>query len=326
MTALRRGLLALAFAFALVAPFTARAADVPVIRVFPPECATVPVSADDFVDALRVELAGRQPHCCVVGPSDNPAADVVKVTMAVEPCDPATQDVAVTVDVGDPMRATTRLVSLGDLPPEARARALALAVAELLRSTGEPVIAPPPPVITPPPPSGDLYPVGTVAGALIDHFDRGTALWGGRLGVALPARRWQVALDAGIAVSHNDYSAGNVGITLVGATLSGGPRFTLGPIALDAGPAIGLGRAWIKGQSDNPDVIPGSGSGWVSTLGVRVGIEAPATSSIRACAIVEGGGTIRRLDANVAGEPGAGIAGPYLMLAVGVRFGPAAPQ
>ncbi len=326
MTALRRGVSALVFA--LVAPFTARAADVPVIRVFPPECATVPVAADDFVDALRVELAGRQPHCCVVGPSDNPAADVVKVTMAVEPCDPATQDVAVTVDVGDPTRATTRLVSLGDLPPEARARALALAVAELLRSAGEPVIAPPPPppAPPPPPPSADLYPVGTVAGALIDHFDRGTALWGGRLGVALPARRWQVTLDAGIAVSHNDYSAGSVDITLVGATLSGGPRFTLGPIALDAGPAIGFGRAWIKGQSDSPDVVSGSGSGFVSTLGVRVGIEAPATSSLRACAIVEGGGTIRRLDANVGGEPGAGIAGPYLMLAVGVRFGPAAPQ
>jgi hypothetical protein len=322
MTALRRGVSALVFA--LVAPFTARAADVPVIRVFPPECAAVPVAAEDFVDALRVELAGRQPHCCVVGPSDNPAADVVKVTMAVEPCDPATQDVAVTVDVGDPMRATTRLVSLGDLPPEARARALALAVAELLRSAGEPVVAPPPPVA--PPPSDDLYPVGTVAGALVDHFDRGTALWGGRLGVALPARRWQIALDAGIAVSHNDYSSGSVAITLVGATLSAGPRFALGPVALDAGPAIGLGRAWIKGQSDNPNVVPGSGSGFVSTLGVRVGIEAPATGSIRACAIVEGGGTIRRLDANVAGEPGAGIAGPYLMFAVGVRFGPAAPQ
>jgi hypothetical protein len=322
MTALRRGFAALAFTF--VAPFTARAADLPVIRVFPPECAAAPVAADDFVDALRVELAGRQPHCCVVGPSDNPAADAVKVTLAVEPCDPATQDVAVTVDVGDPMRATTRLVSLADLPPEARARALALAVAELLRSAGEPVIAPPPGLT--PPPASDLYPVGTVAGALINHFDRGTALWGGRLGVALPARRWQVALDAGIAVSHNDYAAGSVGITLVGATLSAGPRFALGPVTLDAGPAIGFGRAWIKGQSDDPNVVPGSGSGFVSTLGVRAGIEAPATSSIRGCAIVEGGGTIRRLDANVGGQPGAGIAGPYLMIAVGVRFGPATTQ
>jgi hypothetical protein len=324
MTALRRGISALALA--LVAPFTARAADVPVIRVFPPDCEAAPVSADDFVDALRVELAGRQPHCCVVGPSDNPAADAVKVTLAVEPCDPSTQDVAVTVDVGDPMRAITRLVSLADLPPEAHARALALAVAELLRSAGEPVVAPPPPVVAPPPPANNLYPVGTVAGALIDHFDRGTALWGGRLGVALPTRRWQVALEAGVAVSHNDYTAGRVGITLVSATLSAGPRFALGPVTLDAGPAIGFGRAWIKGQSDNPDVVPGSGSGFVSTLGVRAGIEVPATSSIRACAIVEGGGTIRRLDANVGGQPGAGIAGPYLMLAVGVRFGPAATQ
>lgn len=324
MTAtLRRGIVSLAAV--VIAPVTARAADLPVIRVFPPECATAPLSADDFVDALRVELAGRQPHCCVVGPSDNPAADAVKVSLMVEPCDPATQEVSVGVDVGDPARAITRLVSLADLPPEARPRALALAVAELIRSAGEPVIveaAPGPAQHYPPPPPEGLYPVGSVAGTLITHLDRDTVLWGGRLGVALPAGHWQAALEAGVAVSHNDYNAGSVGIVLAGGTLSAGPRFALGPVSIDAGPAIGFGRAWIKGQSDMSTVVPGSGSGFVSTIGVRAGIEGPATSAIRLNAIAEGGTTIRWLDANVGGATAAGIGGPYLMLAVGVRFGP----
>ena len=39
-----------------------------------PSAQSGPVSSDDFIDALRVELAGRQPHCCVVGPGGDAAA------------------------------------------------------------------------------------------------------------------------------------------------------------------------------------------------------------------------------------------------------------
>src|SRR4051812_39399192 len=100
MSALCRGIFA--FALTFVAPLTARAGDIPLIRVFPPECPSAPVSADDFVDALRVELAGRQPHCCVVGPGGEAANDAIKVTLSIEPCDPATQQVGVAVDVAAP--------------------------------------------------------------------------------------------------------------------------------------------------------------------------------------------------------------------------------
>ena len=69
------------------------------------------------------------------------AADAVKVTLSIEPCDAATQQVGVAVDVADPPRTIERQVSLADLPPEARPRALALAVAELIREAGEPAQA-----------------------------------------------------------------------------------------------------------------------------------------------------------------------------------------
>ena len=87
-SALRRGIVALVAV--VIAPVAARAADIPVIRVFPPECAEAPVSVDDFVDTLRVELAGRQPHCCVVGPGGEAATDALKVTLSIEPCEAAT--------------------------------------------------------------------------------------------------------------------------------------------------------------------------------------------------------------------------------------------
>ena len=71
MPALRRGVLVFAAAVMVSIIRTAapaRAADVPVIRVYPPQCEATPLSVDAFVDSLRVELAGSQPHCCVVGP------------------------------------------------------------------------------------------------------------------------------------------------------------------------------------------------------------------------------------------------------------------
>src|SRR5262245_13018569 len=119
MPALRRGVLALVAA--VIAPITARAGDLAVIRIFPPACEASPVSFDDFVDTLRVELAGRQPHCCVVGPAGDAgaAADAVKVTLSIEPCDPtATPQIDVVVDVAEPPRTLQRPVSLADLPPE----------------------------------------------------------------------------------------------------------------------------------------------------------------------------------------------------------------
>ena len=193
MPALRRGTaLLVAAAIAAIATCAARAAhaaDVPVIRVFPPQCEAAPLSVDAFVDSLRVELAGRQPHCCVVGPGGDAAADAVKVTLSIDPCDPATDHVAVAVDLTDPPRSVERQVSLADLPPEARPRALALAVAELLRSAGmsasaDAATAPPPADQAPPaPPPQRFNLTGGVVGTMQRHFARDTTLWGLRLGV-----------------------------------------------------------------------------------------------------------------------------------------------
>ena len=319
MPALRRGVL-VAVAVAIM-PIAARAADLPVIRVFPPECAAAPVSFDDFVDTLRVELAGRQPHCCVVGPEDDPATDAVKVTLTIEPCDPATEDVGVNVEVAATQRTIRRDVSLADLPPEARPRALALAVAELMRETGEP--APPPvPPPPPPPPAPRLMLGGGVAGDVRRHFAHPATLFGARLELTLSSAHVQVALDVGAAATSSAQSLGDVSILVASATLSIGPRITLGPTVLTFGPAASLGWASIKGHSTDPDVIPGEGGGLVSTLGVRAGIEAPVPRVLRVFGTLEGGGTVRGLDADVAGQPAIGISGAYVLFAVGVRFGP----
>src|SRR3954467_11274897 len=240
MSALRSGVLALALA--VIAPITARAADIPLIRVFPPACEEAPVSVDDFIDSLRVELAGRQPHCCVVGPGGDAANDAIKVTLSVVPCDPSTEQVDVAVGVRAPPRTIQRQVSLADLPPEARLRALALAVAELIRSAGaSPEVAPPPPAAGPP--RQPLVLNGSVAGEMQSHFSHETTLWGPRLGLTLSGERWQLTLDAGASASRKDVSLGELSILLASATVFAGPRFAFGPVIASVGPAGTLGWA-----------------------------------------------------------------------------------
>jgi len=320
--ALRRGIVALVAV--VIAPVAARAADLPVIRVFPPECAEAPVSVDDFVDALRVELAGRQPHCCVVGPGGDAAPDALKVTLVIEPCEASTQHVDVQVNVTATQRTITRQVSLADLPPEARPRALALAVAELIRSAGEApqAEAPPPAPVPTVAPERQLLLAGNVAGEVHSHFSLHTALWGLRVGVMLSGNRWQVSLDAGAATSRNEVNLGDLRILLASATLFAGPRFVLGPVIASVGPAGTLGWARIEGRSGMAGVLVRDGSGLVSTVGLRAAAEGPASSAIRLLAYLEGGLTVRNLEADVNNQPEAGVSGPYFIIALGARLGP----
>jgi len=60
----------------------------------------------------------------------------------------------------------------------------------------------------------------------------------------------------------------------------------------------------------------------VSTVGLRAAAEGPASSAIRLLAYLEGGLTVRHLEADVNNQPAAGVSGPYFMLALGARFGP----
>ena len=320
--ALRRGIVALVAV--VIAPVAARAADIPVIRVFPPECAEAPVSVDDFVDALRVELAGRQPHCCVVGPGGEVATDALRVTLSIQPCEAATQHVDVQVDVTATQRTITRQVSLADLPPEARPRALALAVAELIRSAGEApqAEAPPPAPVPTVAPERQLLLAGNVAGEVHSHFSLHTALWGLRVGVMLSGNRWQVSLDAGAATSRNEVNLGDLRILLASATLFAGPRVAIGPVIASVGPAGTLGWARIEGRSGMAGVLVRDGSGLVSTVGLRAAAEGPASSAIRLLAYLEAGLTVRSLEADVNNQPAAGVSGPYFMLALGARLGP----
>ena len=163
---------------------------------------------------------------------------------------------------------------------------------------------------------------GGVAAEVRRQLSHGTTLWGPRLGVSVAFPAWQATVDGGAGFSRTDVSDGTVDVLLASATLFAGPRFAFGPASVSVGPAGMLGWARITGQSGNPAVGRGEGAALVATIGARAAIEAPAARLFRAFGYIDWGMTARKLDAIVDGEPAAGIAGPYLMLAAGVRFGP----
>jgi hypothetical protein len=294
---------------------TARAAGVTVVagvRVEGPVCPIAPLSVPAFVDSLRVELASRAP-----------APGTTLVTLAVEPCDTATARVRVDVasDVGP--TAAEREVGLEDIPLEARPRALALAVAELLRGGEPPEAAPPPPAPAPPPPApaASTRGVGFAADALAALYPaRDTALWGGRLALSLELDRLHLAIFGEGAAGRHGYDVGDVDVeSFGGGVILGLPR-ALGRVFLTPGLVGGLAWTRVAGRAGMPDVTPGSGSGLTAALRARLAVSTIFVRVVSVRAFVEAGWVVRGFDATVDGARAAGVSGATIVAGVGLGF------
>ena len=293
------------------------------VRVVGPECGDPPLSVAEFVEALRVELAGHGPRCCVTGADPASAGGELRVTLTVEPCDPNTDPIGVAVSESDGPSTIERSVSLADLPPAARPRALALVVAELLRAAARTPPPPPPavPELQPPPAAaGDSPRLSAGADALLRGYPtRGTVLLGAQLSVGVATTRWHATLAVDGALGRPSVDLGAVTVGMVSAAGTAGPRFSVGRAALDVGASLSGGWAWVRGEPDVAGVSAGSGGGFVAAAGVRLAVQAPATHWLRFHAAGEAGAVLRGLDADVDGRAAAGIAGAYVSIAAGVR-------
>jgi len=301
-----------------------------VLRVPASECAAAPAFAA-FVEALQVELASTGPRCCAIETRGGPA-QAGAITLDVDPCDPAAGEIAVRevpseagVDVLGP---EARRISLADVRPEARARALALAVAELVRTprAGGAPVAMTPALSTvaaaPVTAAGTPWGGSLAVEALLRAEPRlDTLLGGGRLAWLVFGERWVAGLDADVTVGTRSVQLGQVDVRMVHAAGSGGLRVPIGRAALDVTAVAGLGWAWVAGHATRPEVHADSGSGLVATVGLRSGLEAPMSRTVRARVSLEAGETVRRLTADVDGIPTSGISGPYVLVAVGFGFG-----
>jgi hypothetical protein len=310
------------WASAVVVPAPARAADVidivGGIQVAAPECPDVPLSVPAFMESLRVELANRA-ATSTSGPT--------LVTLAIEPCDPGTTRVQITIADQASGRTLVRDVGLEDVTPDARPRALALAVAELVRGA-----QPPPAPVLPVPVVSEAGPAprtearsaafALAADAVLSLFpNRKTVLWGGRLSLSIERGRWQLGAFADAAAGERTYDVGRVAVQSFGAGLAAGPRWTWGRVTLSPGVVGALGWTRIQGHAAEPDVDAGAGAAVTAAVRARVAAAVSVGRGFSVRGLVEGGFMARSFDATVDGLRAAGLSGTSIVIGVGIGFG-----
>jgi hypothetical protein len=281
-----------------------------------------------------VELAGRGLTCCAVAePGETGVPAALRVSLEVAPCAADVEKVLVEVSDGADGRVVVREVALSDVAQTARPRALALAVAELMRSLGQQPAPdePPPPVavvVTPPPPSPPAAPVRAIGLSLQVEGEvralpaRSTTVWGGRARVTAPWRWLHADLDVGGGFASAGSDLGEVLLRTASVGLWGGPRLASRIAIVDLGLRGELGWAWIRGEPNSSSVRGGSGGKLLASLGLRAAAALPAALSLRPCLAVEGGGVLAGLDGQAGGRGVLGVGGYYVLAALGIGVVP----
>ena len=305
------------------------AAEAPAIRVSVPACSSTPFSVEAFLGSLAVELAGHVPACCLLDQAPPPLAGDApgpRVTLSIDPCNESATSVDVRVHDGAHAADSDRRVDLGDIPIEARPRALALAVAELVHSvTASPPAAPA--VTAGPSMAGDsggpprprvpwIFVSGMIG--IETHPGNNMTLWGVRPSVALARGHWQAALDFDAVAGNPSVSFGDVSTRLLAGTLAVGPRLPLRHLIVDVAACGRLGWAWMAGQTSAPNAVAGSGSAPFASAGGRIGVFLPTAARVSHLrALVEAGAMVHGLEATVNGTTAAGLTGGYLLFGLG---------
>jgi hypothetical protein len=300
-----------------------------VVEVTPPVCGNGAFQAVAFLDSLRVELAGRGLACCTLAEPGGEGGDAgaLRVTLELVPCAADAEQILASVRDPSDGRVVAREISFSDVAETARPRALALAVAELIRTLGHPPEkqTPPPPAAVvssapPPPPS----PTRTARLSLALEGEarvlpaRSTTVWGGRARVTVPWRSLHADLDVGGGYASAASDLGDVVLRAASLGVGFGPRLATRAAVIDLGLRAELGWAWIRGHALSADVHSGSGSGLISSAGLRAAAALPAALRIRPCLALEGGAILQGVNGQSSGRAVVGMTGYYLLAALGI--------
>ena len=303
------------------------------VVVSPPLCKVDAFSLPSFLDCLRVELSGRGFDCCTLAVPDGatPRMASLLVQIEIDPCSADADRLQVSAREAAGPRLAERQVSLADVADTARPRALALAVAELIRSLGqvppdkapEAITVSTPKVVVPPasPASAGDWPTHLsmhVEAEVRGLPTRDTSLWGGRGRLTVYRRLLHADLDFGGSYARAHAQLGDVLFHTVSMGLGLGPRFATRSAVLDLGLRAELGWAWVHGETALADVRTDAGSGLISNVGFRASLEVPAQMKVRPNLTLEAGAVVRGMKGDVSGQPVAGMTGYYLLAALGI--------
>jgi hypothetical protein len=318
-----------------------------VIALVPPKCASAGLNVEAFVNLLsadlrsdgveRVSLAGAEPTAS--------ESVIASITLEAEPCVQETRLINVTIEDQATRKRVVRQIPMKDVAEALRPRAMALAVAELLRASLLELMTPeaPPPAVRLP-----AEVKSAVARRLIALAGAGA---GAGREVPSPAMRYDISVMAVWHASIGGHAALFGGRGAVGTLLwpSGLVRIDLGALAGSTQDALGdvsvgegeagiavlwtsprdatvsgafgarseMGLAWVNGHASAQQTSSAYGSGFVFNALLLGEVAWRIAPSWRLALELESGASVVPLVALADSRPIAGIQGGM----VGVAFG-----
>lgn len=316
------------------------------------------------VELLRVELQGDGVDEVilatdrVVPRETDPPLAVVSVSPI--PCQAAATELEVTIDDLVTRKQVKRVLVAEATAEEARPRALALGIAELLRASwaelsmadstepspfrqwirrrvgfpegrdesaaselSEPAerrLEARPADAAPAPPD----PLRLDAAFAVRSFPSGGAsLLGGAAGISVPFSALPVALriSAIATVGRSDVGAGSVDLRQVSVRAGIDVATPSGSLSVAVGPLVEAGIGWASGQA-REDAVAHSGSTAIVLAGAHLAIRAKLFGPVEAVLDLAGGYAARGFEATVDGDPVTGLVGPHLDALIGLALVP----
>jgi len=303
-----------------------------VVGVARSRCNDVAWAAGAWFEILRAELAGDRVQ--VQSSNGTGAAAPRQVTVEPEPCDAAASSATLTFAVGDFRR--TRTLTLAEVDPAARARVLAIAVADLVRQSIAALQGAQAPSVVQGLPVGVRIPfdpprpeapasrtsVSMTAAAESKLFAGGNAgLFGARLIADFGWGIARVRVDAGVLSGSGHDPLGDVDETV--ATVGVGVQATgrAAGILLGVGPRVEGGAGWFQAKSSNPLVVASSARSPIALAAVSGVARFAVTRSWSGMLEIDVGTSLYGFTATADGSAGerhvTDLRGPFLAVRLG---------
>ena len=321
------------------------------VLIVPPRCpASPPLAVEAFTSILTAELRADGVERVTVGPlaaTSEARSALATIVLTVQPCEATTRDVIVTIEDSTTSKRVARLITLGDVPDAARPRALALAVAELLRSSWLELALPDVPPAHGAAPAAvreavlrrligslGLAPESAPAPMRLERrrevdvdldwrffSTAGTSSYGGHMAVAygLSTSPLWLRADGSALFGTGHDSLGDVDVGLVSgglALLYSTPREAAFAAAI--GPRVELGVAWASGHSLDQATSSYVGSGFIATASALGAFHVRLADSWRLALELQGGATLAPFEARADTRRVSAVEGAMFGVGLGV--------
>jgi hypothetical protein len=338
----------------------ARAEAPAAVRLVLPACNGAAFDQDSFARTVEIELRADGVERVDLALEEAPpppvplaaqqgappvAGDVLAtITIRAVPCSPEARDVEISIDDAATSKMVRRRLSLEDVSRPARPRALALALAELLRASwtelripeaAKPAVvipasvrlalfAPPPPAPPSPAPAPKEAPsvVGLRAALATRLFPAyGSALLGADVGASLGSAEripLRLRVDAALLFGTSYDPLGTISSQLFAGGVAAVFAHRSGPLEVEIGPRLEAGYGRLAGSATVAGVRATSGGGAVVDLSGTLDLRMALGRSFWASLAVDVGGVLQSVGATTSSGREAGFGGPMAGASIGV--------